>query len=184
MGRFKEAEAEYRTALRLDELDPLKWQDLGNVLLDMARYRDALRAFRRAAHLEPTAVRAHSGMAHALDLLGRGDEALAAYDKALSLDSDDPSIWNNRAVLLAETLNRIDEALDAYEQALQVAPDYYLARFNRAQLLVKLERMGEAKADLRQVYEVIERDGQDAIPELHPEDIAWMRGYLAAEEHA
>jgi len=179
LGNLKEAEVEYRTALRLDELDPLKWQDLGNVLLDLTRYRDALRAFRRAAHLDPELGRAHSGMAHALDMLGKGEEALAEYDKALAIDGDDPSIWNNRAVLLAENLQRPDEALTSYDHALEAEPDYHLARFNRAQLLARMDRAAEAVEQLRRVTELVSRHGSDAIPELRAEDFEWMETFLA-----
>jgi len=184
LGLLKEAEVEYRTALRLDELDPLKWQDLGNVLLDMNRYRDSLRAFRRAAGLDDKLVRVHSGMAHCLDMLGRPHEALVAYDKALELDAEDPAIWNNRAVLLTEGLQREDEALVSYQRAIELDPEYHLARFNLGQLLTKRGELDQALAHLVPVQQVLKNEGPHAIPELREEDVVWLRSFLAEEKKA
>jgi Flp pilus assembly protein TadD len=117
--------------LRLDETDPLKWQDLGQILLDLQRFQDATRAFRRALRLDNLLVRSHSGLAHALDMLNRHADALAEYDRALELDAEEPSIWNNRAVLLAESLGRNQEACKLRSSP-ATDPNYHLAHFNRA----------------------------------------------------
>jgi predicted O-linked N-acetylglucosamine transferase (SPINDLY family) len=53
--------------------------------------------------------------------LRRFDEALATYDKALTIKPDDASALSNRGNALLE-LRRFDEALTSYEKALAIEP--------------------------------------------------------------
>jgi tetratricopeptide (TPR) repeat protein len=81
--------------------------------------------------------------AAALASLGRFEEALAAYDQALTLDPDDATVQNNRGTALA-SLGRFEEALAAYDQA--VTLDSHDATFqnNRGTALASLGRFEEA----------------------------------------
>src|SRR5690349_2507893 len=57
---------------------------------EQARYKDALAATEEACKLAPKLVVAHHYRAAALAELGRLPDSLAAYEKALQLDPDDP----------------------------------------------------------------------------------------------
>ncbi len=76
---------------------------------------------------------------------GRGEEALAAYDKALAIDRDDAIAHNNRGFIL-EKLGRDEEALAAYDKALAIDPNYAKAHNNRGVVLERLGRDEEALA--------------------------------------
>src|SRR5262249_50110259 len=54
-----------------------------------------------------------------LDTLGRYDEALASFDKALSLDQVDSHIWLHRGLALLR-LQRLDEALVSFERIIEL----------------------------------------------------------------
>jgi predicted O-linked N-acetylglucosamine transferase (SPINDLY family) len=71
------------------------------------------------------------------------DEALAGYDKALSLKPDYAQVWSNKAVTLNE-LKRFDEALAAYDKALSLDPNAAQAWSNKAITLNELKRFDES----------------------------------------
>ncbi|MCD8488322.1 MAG: tetratricopeptide repeat protein [Desertifilum sp.] len=54
-----------------------------------------------------------------LAVLKQYEEALQAYDRALSLESNSPDIWRARGAILAE-LKRYQEAVSAFNKAMQV----------------------------------------------------------------
>lgn len=73
----------------------------------------AARAFEKAALNEPKMVQAYSELGFALRKLGRYDDSLAAYEKALSIMPNyAPAIEYRAEAFLG--LNRVKEAKDAY----------------------------------------------------------------------
>jgi tetratricopeptide (TPR) repeat protein len=75
--------------------------------------------------------------------LSRFEEALASYDKALTVAPDAAPILNNRGLVLEE-LKRFEEALASYEKALRIKPDYGAAANNRRLVLEEIERQRAA----------------------------------------
>ena len=75
--------------------------------------------------------------------LGKKEEALASYDRALTMHPDFAETLNNRGVIL-HGLKRFDEALASYDRALAVQPDYADAFYNRGNVLRDLKRFDEA----------------------------------------
>lgn len=78
---------------------------------------------------------------------GRNEEALAAYDRALQLDSTSVAAYSNRGNVLGE-LGRTEEALNAQERAIQLDPQLAKAHVNLAYALESLGRLEEALATL------------------------------------
>ena len=58
---------------------------------------------------------------------GKLDEAIAAYNKALSIKPDYADAFNNMGVTLKDQ-GKLDEAIAAYNKALSIKPDYAAAR--------------------------------------------------------
>jgi tetratricopeptide (TPR) repeat protein len=54
--------------------------------------------------------------------LGRLEEAIASYDKALEFKPDSYEAWYNRGYALGN-LGRGEEAIASYEKALEIKPD-------------------------------------------------------------
>ena len=77
--------------------------------------------------------------------LKRFEEALASYDRALTLRPDYAEALSNRGLTLHE-LKRFEEALASYDRALTVRPDYAEALSNRGLTLHELKRFEEALA--------------------------------------
>jgi tetratricopeptide (TPR) repeat protein len=85
----------------------------------------------------------------ALDELGRHEEALAWFDKALRVAPGDGWALHNKALTLI-ALGRRDEALACLDQALERYPGYTQALQAKARLLTTLGRHQEALACLAQ----------------------------------
>ncbi len=81
----------------------------------------------------------------ALHELQRFEEALASYDRALTVQPDYAEALQNRGNTLHE-LKRFEEALASYERALTLRPDYAKALQNRGNALKELKRFEEALA--------------------------------------
>ena len=62
-------------------------------------------------------------MGNALKDQGKLDEAIAAYNKALSIKPDYADAYNNMGNALQDQ-GKLDEAIAAYNKALSLKPDY------------------------------------------------------------
>ncbi len=62
---------------------------------------------------------------------GNNDDALIAYDKALELDPNHVSAWNNKGIVLSR-LKRFEEAIVCYDKAIEIEPEYANAWYNKA----------------------------------------------------
>jgi predicted O-linked N-acetylglucosamine transferase (SPINDLY family) len=91
------------------------------------------------------AVEALINQGNELEDLNRLDEALASYDRALSLNPDYARAHSNRGNVL-QLLKRFDDAIICYDRALAIRPDYAEAFFNRGNALQKLSRFDDALA--------------------------------------
>ena len=54
--------------------------------------------------------------------LGKNQEALQAFDKALSIDPNNASVWYNKGIALSK-LGLIQDSLDAFNKALSIDPN-------------------------------------------------------------
>jgi predicted O-linked N-acetylglucosamine transferase (SPINDLY family) len=86
---------------------------------------------------------AHHLLAIVQSKLGRRNDALASFDRALLVQPNNAQALNNRGITLKE-LKRFDEALASYDSALTVRPDFAEALFNRGNTLHELKRLDEA----------------------------------------
>lgn len=111
---------------------------------------EAVRAFELALQQEERAA-THNRLGVALARLGRTEEALAAFQRAVALDANQPSAWTNLGNAYQE-LGRLDEAREAYERALDLDPDHPLAHHNLGALLRKLGRYDQAVRHLKQAH--------------------------------
>ena len=69
--------------------------------------------------------------------LGRHEDAISSYDKALEIKPDYHYAWHNRGSSLFN-LVRYEEAIAYYDQALEIKPEYKLAIQNRLRSQLRL----------------------------------------------
>ena len=85
MGRKKEAKEQIEIALKLDPYNPLIKSLYSMDLVFFHQYEEAIAASREALNLDNTAVVALAGLAYALHLSGKYDEALSAFKSVYSI---------------------------------------------------------------------------------------------------
>ena len=80
-----EAEALLQRAVSLAPDYALAFLDLGQIYHEQYRYGEALDCFGRATRLQPAAAKPHYLLASTLAPVGRTEDALTAYRRALEL---------------------------------------------------------------------------------------------------
>jgi TolB-like protein/tRNA A-37 threonylcarbamoyl transferase component Bud32 len=113
------AEQAARKAIAIDDEIPEAHAALGNILRDKWQWADAEREYRRAISLSPSFGPARQGLAIALTITGRRDEALAEITRARELDPIGlPGAVESAAVFY--NLRLYDRALAALNDGLRI----------------------------------------------------------------
>ncbi|NJK59488.1 MAG: tetratricopeptide repeat protein, partial [Oscillatoriales cyanobacterium SM2_1_8] len=114
----------------------------------MADGQAALQAAQEAATAEPTAAN-FGQLGEAYGELNQWPEAIAAYDRGLSLQPDDPQLHFKRGYALAAA-GQIPAAIVAYERAIALNPNFAKPKINLAILWVDTERQADAERLLQE----------------------------------
>ena len=152
--------AAYGTTERLAFILPQDFPDTridmrlfqGDTFRGMRLWELSKRGYEKALELcivqvaeSPDSAEAHAKTGLALAGLGRHEEALASYDKAIDLDPKRAVTHLGRAQALAK-MGRAEEALAAYGRTVELAPSLAEAHLRRADLLAGMGRYKEALA--------------------------------------
>jgi len=147
VGLLKERQLEEGVASlrRAIELNP-KIRDLHAVLatalFELGQYEPAVAAFRSALRFQDAAY-LHQGLADALRLLGRFDEAEPSARRAVALAPDSaPFLLSLAAVLNGQ--ERLDDTVAIIQRVRALEPDNADVCFDLARLLQRLNRDAEA----------------------------------------
>ena len=98
--------------------------------------------------LRPDYAEAHSNRGNALHELKRFEDALASYERALTLRPDYAEAHSNRGNALQE-LKRFEEAVVSYDRALTLRADLAEAHSNRGNALKELDAVRRSAGELR-----------------------------------
>jgi tetratricopeptide (TPR) repeat protein len=85
--------------------------------------------------------------------LGRYEEAIASFDRAIEIKSDKHDAWCNRGNALYR-LERYEEAITSYDQVIEINPDDHVSWYNRGNALVTLSKYPEAIASYDRAIEI------------------------------
>ncbi|MGD9140667.1 MAG: tetratricopeptide repeat protein [bacterium] len=120
-GRYDDAIAEYRKALRGNPEPGIVHVNLGNTYRTKADYARALDHYEKALDLDEKSLTANLGIGATLEAMARYDEALEYLDRALAADdSYSPAVHAKAALLMR--LGRGEEALQVLEAGLAANP--------------------------------------------------------------
>jgi predicted O-linked N-acetylglucosamine transferase (SPINDLY family) len=133
---------------------------LGTAELQLGHAAPAAEALRASLRLAPN-PNSFNNLGLALQRMGRPEEALPAFDRAIQSSPGFADAHYNRAVTL-QALGRLDDALAGYEKAVRLQPDFVNALNNKAVVLRRLGRPSDALACLEQALRL-----QPASAEAH-----------------
>ena len=95
LGRLEEAALHARRAIELRPTNTFGYVTLGEVLLREDKPGEAEGWFRQSLLMTPELPRALRGLAVSMGMLGRYDEAIALFERALRDDPDNPTLLRN-----------------------------------------------------------------------------------------
>ena len=117
--------------------------NLGNLLSETGKPREAIQHFERALRIKPDYAEAHYNLGTFLFQTGRIKEAGQHFQQALALKPDYIEAHNNMGIVLVLT-GQPQEGIKHYQQALRLKPDYADAHYNLGITLANLGRLREA----------------------------------------
>ena len=130
---------------------------LGRAKYNEKRFDEAVRAFAECLKLDPQNVKAAHNLGLSYEALGKIEDALAAYRKAIALDKGaprtNPGPYLNLGTLLIDN-NRPSEAEPYLLQAVQIAPADSRGHMQLGKALLQLNRLEQAQAELEKVSEL------------------------------
>lgn len=152
-GRTDEAVAAFERALSLAPRDArLHWM-IGTVLRAGGRGAAARARYEAALMIDPSHPQALGALADllaeeatALNRQGRGEEAIAGFERAIGIRPGVAAYHVNHGIALRQA-GRLPDSLAAFDRALALAPGDPLAHWNRALSLLALGRLTEGWRD-------------------------------------
>jgi arylsulfatase A-like enzyme/Tfp pilus assembly protein PilF len=126
-GESAKAEKELKSALKLEENSITAHYRLADVYRANKVFGKAAEHYRRVLEIDPDYVWAVNGLAMALAMEGKNEEALAAFRDAVRIAPKMAPGYLNLAVHL-ERMKRFPEAIEAYQQFLDLSSEEEFAR--------------------------------------------------------
>jgi TolB-like protein/Tfp pilus assembly protein PilF len=147
-----EALAATQRALETDGQNAVFYALNARVQLARGEYESAIEGNKIAVELNPSLASAHCGFADSLTYLGRYDEAIERFGKAIALSSNDPQRWafftyGALALILKQDF---ESAIEWTERAAAIPNHQYWTLAHRAVALAYLGRDEEARHALKE----------------------------------
>jgi len=142
-------------AIALDDSVPVYWNTLGWIYLQLGRPDIAFSPFTKALQLDPAFGLAQENVGVALSELGRWEEAVAAYRKAILMGTvpTPETTYQNMGMALLN-LKRYREAEEALRFAISLNPKQEAPYYHLGLVLTAENRRDEARAAFRRVRDL------------------------------
>ena len=151
LKRFEEAQSEMDRARELDPLSP--YVHVGTVwpVLFARKYDQAIERLHRIIALNPEFANAHINLGWAYAWKGMNEEAIAAFDKAKSLEN----IWQNLSALgyAYAKAGRMDEARKVLAELRERARREHVSEYGLAMVYAGLGEKDRAIDELQKAYD-------------------------------
>ena len=168
LDQYDDAIEHYQKAININP-DPI-WtsivcQALGSVYLEIKENPEAaIVLYQTASVLNP-----QCGMAlWENDFL---EEAIVAYNKAITIDPEYAIAYNNLGVIYLDGIGNVKEAARLFEKSIEINPEYTLANFNLARACQAMGDLTEAAEHYQKALELNKTshdiDEDDIITRLH-----------------
>jgi Flp pilus assembly protein TadD len=146
---WRDSETLFRRTLAVTSENPVIEYNLGCVLGQTGRYREALDHFDVLLRVQPDSPDALLSKGAALLALGRLSEASSYLARAIEVAPDSPDAHGRYAMALVEQGNA-SAALAEFRRARELAPGDAATRTNLGVMFSRLDQMREAEIELRE----------------------------------
>ena len=137
-------------ALALDDTLPLAYQLLGYTYVWRDKnYEQAISAAEKAISLDPNNAESYARLATVFTASGHPEEAIRAVEAAIRLNPHYPAFYVSNLGISYYLLGQHQEAILALQRAHTINADYLFAYLVLAAVYSELDRIEEAKAEMR-----------------------------------
>ncbi len=165
MPAWKEALAQFRTALAEQPKYFQAQRMVGVALLESGDANEAIRELRAAVSLEPTFAEVHFDLGRALEAGGNSSEAYSEYLAARKERVPYPEAENALGLLLLAKQEN-EAAAEHFNAALAARPDFESAHYGLAKALKAEGKAQESQVELKQASMLLQRQS-DAVMSSH-----------------
>ncbi len=158
-GELDKAIGCFSRILELDRNHSASYDARGDAYARQGRHELAIRDYSEAIELIPQAS-FFNKRGQALMGLGKFDRAIPDFHRALQLDGEYASAWNNRGLAymrrgeMVRSTEHVPQALSDFSRAITLEPTNSAAWYNRGLLHANVGEEGLAIGDLRKVIEL------------------------------
>jgi len=110
-------------SVKKDPLNVAAWINLGNLLMDSARYPEAIEAYEKALELSPKNVDVRVDMGTCYRRVGNYERAAEEFRRSINIDPLHPFAHRNLGVVLAFDLHDKKRAIKEFEEYIRLSPD-------------------------------------------------------------
>lgn len=142
-GDLQGLDSQLETLLQAHPLSPVLWELRGAVERARNDKAAALRAFRFAAMLGPSAPTCHNNLGLALQDDEQLEAAMKSFQRAIDLKPDYFEAFRNLG-LVQKSAGETDSAILSFRRAIEIRPDYAEAHYSLANVMSSLNRFEEA----------------------------------------
>jgi cytochrome c-type biogenesis protein CcmH/NrfG len=122
-GKTLEEERLLRDVLAKDPKNMNAWIQLGNIMMDTARFNEAADAYAKALELDPKNVDVRVDMGTCLRNAGKPDLAIKEFKKAIEINPNHVYAHINMGVVLANDKKDYKAAVSELEKGLSLNPN-------------------------------------------------------------
>jgi adenylate cyclase len=144
-------------AVSLDPDSAIAHMRLGWTLCFMRQFDSALSSFETAKTLGPDLAEVHAYYAMFLNYTGKGAEGLEMFTTAYRLEPIAPAVWDVMSGYSYWELHRYDEAAIRFRTVIDRLPGFLMTYMFLASVCVDLDRIDEAKDQVRALLAINSR---------------------------
>jgi tetratricopeptide (TPR) repeat protein len=150
---YSDADRWLTRSVEADPKDSESWYYLGRTKYNENYFQEAIKAFEECLGLDSKNTKARANLGLALEGLGRTEDALKAYRKAIAIQADGATKSAEPFIDLGNLLleqNQLDEAIENFVKAREISPQEFRVYESLGKAYLRLNKFAEAKAALEQ----------------------------------
>ena len=151
-GSLQEAKKIYEEILEEAPNDFNCLHHLGIIAKNNKEYLSAFDLISKAITINPNNTAAHFNLGNVLKELNKINDAIASYNKAISIKPD-YELYLMKGIALYE-IKKLNEALVSYDESIKLNPNSFLAYSNRGVALVDLQNIKGGIADYDKAIQI------------------------------